>query len=75
MTMCVYRTECLGTRLAPPLIQIHKVASIYSQPHILRFPCHMRVKRISTGEVMMLTDLVTSGQISTVVEKAFHIFQ
>ena len=22
---CVYRTECLGTRLAPPLIQIHKV--------------------------------------------------
>ena len=22
---CVYRTECLGTRLAPPLIHIHKV--------------------------------------------------
>ena len=25
---CVYHTECLGTRLAPPLIQIHKVGSI-----------------------------------------------
>ena len=22
---CVYRTECLRTRLAPPLIQIHQV--------------------------------------------------
>ena len=35
---------------------------IYSQPHILRFPCHMLVKRISTGEVMMWTDFVTTGK-------------
>ena len=26
---CVYRTECLGTRPAPPLIQIHKVVVPY----------------------------------------------
>ena len=27
--LCVYHTECLGTRLAPPLIQIHKVVVPY----------------------------------------------
>ena len=37
-------------------------ASIYSQHLILEFSCHMLVKRISTGEVMMLTDFVTSGK-------------
>ena len=48
--------------------------SIYSQSHVLRFPCIMLVNRISTGEVMMLTDFVTTGKFA-VVKKAFHIFQ
>ena len=29
---CVYHTECLGTRLAPPLIQIHKVVVYIVSP-------------------------------------------
>ena len=29
---CVYRTECLGTRLAPSLIQIHQVVVYIVSP-------------------------------------------
>ena len=49
-------------------------ASTYSQPHFLRFPCLMLVKRISTGEVMMLTDFVTTGQFSQWWRKPFIFF-
>ena len=51
-------------------------ASIYSQSHIFRFPCNMLVNRISTGEGRDDVDrFCNHWQISTVVEKAFHIFQ
>ena len=49
-------------------------ASIYSQHHVLRFPCHMLVKRISTGEMMMLTDFVTTGQFPQWWRKPFISF-
>ena len=49
-------------------------ASIYSQPHILRFLCHMLVKRISTGEVMMLTDFVTTSKFPQWWRKLFISF-
>ena len=49
-------------------------ASIYSQSHILRFPFHMLVKRISTGEVMMLTDFVTTGKFAQLWRNPFISF-
>jgi len=44
-------------------------ASIYSQPHVLRFPCHILVKHRWSDDVDRFGN---HWQISTVVGKAFH---
>ena len=72
---CVYHTEGLGTRLARNLIPNPPSGSIYSQPHVLRFPYHILVKTISTGKVMMWTDLVTNGKFPQWQRKHFMLDQ